>query len=450
MSISSSELAAVAREILDIGKRQVEKIFQPSEYELVFVFREEKGVRLFINASLNNGTIFLTREKEESPKAPTPFAVMLRKHISGSRLVAIDKSQNDRQIALRFSPAEVRLVCRFFGKGGFILAGSDGKILGLSGFATSPTLRAGVIYPLPLPDKNEEPAVFEKSPSLELELRYKNVTGENEKEKILTAINRELKKLGNLKKNLAADLEKLSDYSDYQKMGDLCKTYFNKLEKGKSEATLTDPETGEEIKIPLKPELSPAENIALIYKKHHKYISGKERLESALADTIEKINSLKSGAGKIEAATSTTEISTLSEKYTTSQKPQPGKPAKKKEPVKSEPFRRFSSSQGFEIYVGKSGAKNDELLRQSNGNDLWFHVRGFPGSHVVMKTSRAKDVPHDAIVEAAKLALKYSTRAKDGKGEIVYTHVKNVKKPKNAPPGKVLVTREKTVSVRLD
>jgi len=450
VAISSAELAAVSNEIQKTGKRQVEKIYHPSEHELVFTFREEKAKRLFINASLKHGSIFLTQEKTESPKTPSAFAGLLRKHISGSRLVAIEKKQNDRQISLLFSPGEVRLFCRFFGQGGFILTGSDGKILGHCGFASSREIRAGALFLPPKQDAtDEETAEFENSPSAELEIRYGQNSNENDKDRILSAINRELKKLQKLKKNLENDLEKLSSYSEYKKMGDLCKIYFHKLRRGESETVLQDPETDEGVTIPLKPELSPAENIALIYKKHHKYASGKERLESTLFETNNKIETLMSDMKKTTSA-ELSELDPLINKYLGSQKLRPATTTKKREQIKSDPFRRFTSTQGFDIFVGKSGLQNDELLRKSNGNDMWFHVRGFPGSHVVLKASRIKDIPHDAIVEAAKLALKYSTRAKDGKGEIVYTYIKNVKKIKNTPPGKVSITREKTISVKLD
>ncbi|MEE8483690.1 MAG: NFACT RNA binding domain-containing protein, partial [Nitrospinota bacterium] len=94
--------------------------------------------------------------------------------------------------------------------------------------------------------------------------------------------------------------------------------------------------------------------------------------------------------------------------------------------------------------------ENDELVKRSNGTDLWFHVRDFPGSHVVLRMAKKADIPADALKEAARLALKHSSRAKDKKAVVIYTHVKNIKKPKGAAPGKVIVTREKTIHVRLE
>jgi predicted ribosome quality control (RQC) complex YloA/Tae2 family protein len=112
-------------------------------------------------------------------------------------------------------------------------------------------------------------------------------------------------------------------------------------------------------------------------------------------------------------------------------------------------YRKFTSANGYEMIVGRNDVQNDDLVRHSNGNDLWFHIRDFPGSHVIVRTAKKNEVPFDTILEAAKLALKFSTKARDMRGTVVYTHVKYLRRPKNAPPGKVLVTKEKTVQVTL-
>ena len=56
-------------------------------------------------------------------------------------------------------------------------------------------------------------------------------------------------------------------------------------------------------------------------------------------------------------------------------------------------FLRFTSSDGFEILVGRNNAQNDKLtLHTARGKDLWFHVQKAPGSHVVVM-SRGEDIP---------------------------------------------------------
>jgi predicted ribosome quality control (RQC) complex YloA/Tae2 family protein len=182
-------------------------------------------------------------------------------------------------------------------------------------------------------------------------------------------------------------------------------------------------------------------------------------LEETIAQTVENEIKLANDAKRTESAESTGDMEELVKRYILStskekadRQMRPAITAKllRKQERTAHTFRRFTTNEGYEIFVGRNDTQNDALIRQSNGNDLWFHIRDFPGSHVVLKTGGKKDVPFTAILEAAKTALNFSSRVRDGKGTVTYTQVKNLKKPKNSAPGKVLVTREKTVDVRLD
>ena len=115
------------------------------------------------------------------------------------------------------------------------------------------------------------------------------------------------------------------------------------------------------------------------------------------------------------------------------------------------PFRRFTSSDGLAIYVGKNARENDELtFGLAKSDDLWLHARGTPGSHVVVRLEKGSDPPPETIRDAATLALLYSDLKKSGKGDVIYTRRKWVKKAKGQAPGAVTVTQEKSLFVSLD
>ena len=101
-------------------------------------------------------------------------------------------------------------------------------------------------------------------------------------------------------------------------------------------------------------------------------------------------------------------------------------------------FLRFTSSDGFEILVGRNNAQNDKLtLHTARGKDLWFHVQKAPGSHVVVM-SRGEDIPDTTKQEAAELAVVYSSTFKAGaaaKVAVDTTEVKNIWKANGAKPG---------------
>ena len=109
------------------------------------------------------------------------------------------------------------------------------------------------------------------------------------------------------------------------------------------------------------------------------------------------------------------------------------------------------TSGGFSILVGRSARENDELLRKHmRGNDLWLHARDFPGAYVFIKAVKGKSVPLDTLLDAGNLALFYSKGKASGKGDLYYTHVKYLKRPKEGKKGLVLPTQEKNLSVVLD
>ncbi len=122
-----------------------------------------------------------------------------------------------------------------------------------------------------------------------------------------------------------------------------------------------------------------------------------------------------------------------------------------REQARSGPFRRFTSSDGLAIYVGRNARENEELTHKfARGDDLWLHARGAPGSHVLVRMEKGASPPPDSLRDAATLALLYSDLKKSGKGEVMYTRKKWVKKAKGQAQGAVIVTQEKSLFVTLD
>ena len=106
--------------------------------------------------------------------------------------------------------------------------------------------------------------------------------------------------------------------------------------------------------------------------------------------------------------------------------------------ITSRPFH-YLSSDGFHIYVGKNNFQNEELtFRFATGNDWWFHAKGIPGSHVIVKTEGAETLPDRTFEEAGSLAAYYSGGRGQDKVEIDYVQKKHVKKPAGGKPGFVV------------
>ncbi|WP_372806140.1 NFACT RNA binding domain-containing protein [Pontiella sp.] len=104
---------------------------------------------------------------------------------------------------------------------------------------------------------------------------------------------------------------------------------------------------------------------------------------------------------------------------------------------------------GFEALAGKTDADNDLLsLQVARPNDLWFHVRGLPGSHVVLRHPAGERPDTATIKQAAAIAAWHSKARNAGTVPVNYTEAKHVGKPRGAKPGSVTIKREKTVKVR--
>jgi len=120
-----------------------------------------------------------------------------------------------------------------------------------------------------------------------------------------------------------------------------------------------------------------------------------------------------------------------------------------KEKREEAPFRTFTVSGGFQVWVGKSSENNDLLtLKYARPNDLWFHTRGSSGSHVVLRAGTGKGEPsRRALEETASIAAFYSKMKNAKHVPVAMTERKYVRKPRGAPAGTVTIEREKLLFV---
>jgi predicted ribosome quality control (RQC) complex YloA/Tae2 family protein len=121
------------------------------------------------------------------------------------------------------------------------------------------------------------------------------------------------------------------------------------------------------------------------------------------------------------------------------------------QPIEAKPFREYRVHGGYRVRVGKGPKHNDTLtLKLSKPDDLWLHARGAGGAHVLLSLARGEEVPQEALLDAAHLALHHSNLKGEPSGEVSYTRARHVRKPKGAAPGAVLVSKDKTFWVRVE
>ena len=109
---------------------------------------------------------------------------------------------------------------------------------------------------------------------------------------------------------------------------------------------------------------------------------------------------------------------------------------------KGRPYRTIDVD-GFRVLVGKNDADNDVLTFEvAEPDDVWMHVAGHSGSHVVIRNPEGlRDLPRPVLERAAELAAWYSKARGGGKVEVHVCRAADVSKPRGFPPGKVLLAR---------
>ena len=249
---------------------------------------------------------------------------------------------------------------------------------------------------------------------------------------VQTALERNVKKY-DLQLQQIKDTEKRDKYRVY---GELINTYGYNVPEGSKSMEALNYYTNEMITIPLDPDQTPAENAKRYFDKYGKLKRTFEALSTLTKEVKAEIEHLESISTALDIALLEEDLVQIREELAASGYIH--KRGGKKEKVTSKPFH-YMSSDGFHMYVGKNNYQNDELtFKFASGGDWWFHAKGMPGSHVIVKCEGADTLPDRTFEEAAKLAAYYSKGRGQEKVEIDYIQKKHVKKPNGAKPGFVV------------
>ena len=222
----------------------------------------------------------------------------------------------------------------------------------------------------------------------------------------------------------------------YKVYGELINIYGYSLPAGSKELTALNYYTDQEITIPLDPTMTPQENSQKYYARYNKQKRTFEALTELIKETADDIQYLESISNALDIAMSEADLAQIKEELM-----QSGyikrKFTKKKVKLTSKPMH-YISGDGYHMYVGKNNLQNDELTFSfASGNDWWFHAKGAPGSHVIVKTN-GDELPDRTFEDAGRLAAYYSKNRGSDKVEIDYVEKKHVKKPNGAKPGFVV------------
>lgn len=264
---------------------------------------------------------------------------------------------------------------------------------------------------------------------------------------VSTILERDVKKY-DLQCRQLKDTEKMDTYRIY---GELLQTYGYSIEPGSKSATVDNYYTNEPTTIPLDEQKTPLENARRYFDKYGKCKRTREALSELIVQVKDEISHLESIMTALDIAEKEEDLNQIREELMEYGyiRRKGGKKAAQKQRFVSKPFH-YVSSDGFDIYVGKNNYQNDELtFKFATGNDWWFHAKGIPGSHVILK-SEGRDVPDSTFEEAGRLAAYYSKGRSQEKVEIDYTPKKNIKKTPGGKPGFVIYHTNYSLNINSD
>jgi len=279
---------------------------------------------------------------------------------------------------------------------------------------------------------------------------------------IASALRKERKSAEKRLARLQADLAEADQAGEIQRHGELLKGHLSELKPGMSEIRVRDYETDKQLTIPLDPAKSPRDNLEATFKRYQKLVRRLTKAGGQLEMAQRRVEEIAGYEAELEAGEDLEALASrpalrkllgrLAAK-SPDRAPPPDPDARLPALLRAIPQRlrprRYRSRDGLEIWVGRSDEGNDYLTtRLARGNDLFFHLDGAPGSHVILRTEGRPDPPSESVLDACELAVQFSKHKKAARADVHIVPIKQVKKPKGAKRGLVYVTGGRSLHLR--
>lgn len=260
---------------------------------------------------------------------------------------------------------------------------------------------------------------------------------------LTASIRAALAKLARTEEEVRRGLEEAAASDAVRERGELLLAYASQIARGAREATVPGYD-GDPVTIPLDPSLTPVENARKLFARYTKIRRARPALEERLRQTAAEQAYLESVLAMIEQASGPEDFTALREELAAEGYLRRGR---RRAAAPAPRPRAFTLPGGASVLVGRTNQENDRLTFKVAGpDDLWFHARGTPGAHVILR-SAGRSVRHDEILQAAAIAAHFSRGRTSGTVAVDFTRRRHVRKPRGARPGVVLYDREETVRV---
>ena len=468
--MNEKTLQAVIEEITPqlIGQK-FGRIFPLSKLNFAIDFRLNEGNYLFISLETFAPRLYLFKRKlrdlEKQSINSHPFILLLKKRLSNSIVQKIFKDENERIVRFYLQADDeieglknYALIVQLTGRSAnlFLLDENDFIIDSLrDNLGDGQTIATKFSPPIREKENRDNSVLFAQNEFPTLSEALDDYYQQIEAKKLFEAqaksaqakIKQEITKREKLQKKMRQDLENHGSADKWKRLGDLLLANLADAARIDETVLVVDyfDENTPTIEIEIEPNLSLTEAAEKFFKRYTKARNAKVELEKRLDILAQELQNLELQKAELDKAISENDLAEfLPEKKETKQLKN-----KEKRDDAFKGARKFISSDGFEVLVGKASKDNDYLtFRIAKSLDFWLHAADYGGSHVVVRNpNRLIEIPHKTLLEAAQLAAFFSQAKEQPKVAVNYTQKKFVNKPKGAVAGLVSLSSFKTILV---
>ena len=456
MSLRAHELSLIAAELnRELAGAVVQKVYSPTSTRIYLECRIP-GRSFFLLACSDAGAARLSCVEEKPPNPPVPpgWQSVLRRELTGAKFH--DAEPLGRTLLLHFSVAAedgtrepVTLVLETGSPASLFLLNRTARIFVQSIPARAGMRMGGTWQPEELPNTEVAQPTAERPSRLQsdfvflrlahgAEILFDSLEKQHWLKTRRAPLEARLKRLQRTKLKVLEDASRTEKAEQLKREGELLKHNMYQLKRGLNELLLYDyAEDGSqrEVLVKLSPERTPQQEVEYRFHQYRRLQRGAQMAQTRLA-------TLDAEQQELEA-----QLAALTEE----RPPLPEAQKRRKVEPEALPYREYTSEKGHAIWVGKGSDKNDALtFHVAKPHHLWFHARGVPGAHVVVPLQRTQTVDQELLLDAAHLAAFHSDAKGEPRAEVSYTQVKFVRKGRDAAPGAVTYTREKTLVLRFE
>ena len=436
------------------------KIFQLGPLTFAFDFGL-RGEYLFVSIDPSHPRFYLIKRRlKELEKQSIPlnsFGQTMRSRLSNAHLVSISKDPLDRIVRLTFRVDDLifrRLIIQLTGRTAdvFLLDELDR----IQAVLREGDARLNEKYeppPRPVKETRETLSIEPGLPSFQLDAYFTALDAkkifDSRAKALRSKLTKSIRQQRTLKEHLQQDLVRHGDPEVHKRTGDLLLANIATATRNGNRVLITDyyADGAPIIEIEVDENQSLQDEATHRFRQYTKAKRAAEEIAARLKQIDRDTAELESRLQQLDQIIESRDQAAL-ESF---EKPAPAPKHPEKKSSRAQKLtgvRRYLSTDGYEILVGRAARDNDNLtFRIAQPNDLWMHTGDYPGSHVVVRNPTRKEIPQRTIIEAAQLAGRFSQASEDSKVVVHYTERKFLSKPKGAAPGLVRLSRFRSITV---